>query len=278
MIIIILWQKQILNLIIKTKKRNIILLVKLNNEEKLEKKIKIEKFYLVHKKKNISLEWIKTNIKSEKDKNNSDDNLIFINLAYKSYGNIEIKFNKTIRNIITINIILLSTRIINYANLIIYTVYFDDGTEKYCSSKQNLTFIDIQTQMKCTSNTKIACTTWKLTSNPTIISLDDSKDTFGDTSIINTKVNPQSSTLGNINIKLNEVIWTDVYKDILSSQNGQNTEHVDINNIYIDDQFLTFSDDIKLSTTPTKMKCTIEESISYDMTISLRGAPIIKIN
>ena len=41
---------------------------------------------------------------------------------------------------------------------------------------------------------------------------------------------------------------------------------------------LTFSDDIKLSTTPIKMKCTIEESISYDMTVTLRGAPIIKIN
>jgi hypothetical protein len=26
------------------------------------------------------------------------------------------------------------------------------------------------------------------------------------------------------------------------------------------------------------MKCTIEESISYDMTVTLRGAPIIKIN
>lgn len=69
-----------------------------------------------------------------------------------------------------------------------------------------------------------------------------------------------------------------MYIKIYYSQNGQNTEHVDINNIYIDDQFLTFSDDIKLSTTPTKMKCTIEESISYDMTVTLRGAPIIKIN
>ena len=195
-----------------------------------------------------------------------------------TYGNTEIKLNKIIGNEITINIIVSQTTIINYANPVIHNLYLDDGTELYCVSQQSLTFTDNQAQMKCTSSTEISCTTCKLTGNPTIISLGDSEDTFGDTSISDDEVSPQSSTLGNINIKLNEVIGTDVYIDISSTKNGQNTQHVDINNIYIDGQLLICSEDIKFSTTPTKMKCTIEEPIPYDKPVTLTGTPSIKID
>lgn len=207
-----------------------------------------------------------------------DTESINIKPISSTYGNTQIKLNKIIGNEITINIIVSSTTIINYANPVVHNLYLEDGTELYCSSQQSLTFTDNQAQMKCTSNTAISCTKCKLSGNPTIISLGDSDDTFGDASISEVEVSPQSSTLGNINIKLSEVIGTDVYIDISSSQNGQNIEHVDINNIYIDGHLLTCSDDIKFSTTPTKMKCTIEEPIPYDKPVTLTGTPSIKID
>ena len=52
---------------------------------------------------------------------------------------------------------------------------------------------------------------------------------------------------------------------------------MDINNLYIDGQPLTCSDNFQFSITPTKIKCTIQEPLPYNKPVELTGTPSIKI-
>ena len=206
-----------------------------------------------------------------------DTGTLNVNPSSPTYGNTKIEITNIIGTEIKIDLTVSSETEIDNANPVIHDLYLGD-TELYCVATQTLTFINNKATMTCTSSTEITCTTCQLSGNPTIISLGDSDDTFGDASIENKSVEPTSSTLGNINIKLDEVIGTDVYITLTSSNNGQDTTQVDVNNLYIDGQPLTCSDNIKFSTTPTRMKCTIEEPISYDKPVEITGTPSIKIH
>lgn len=153
-----------------------------------------------------------------------------------------------------------------------------DGKELYCVASDAISFTNKKATMTCTSSTEIQCTQCKLSGNPTIISSDGYDDTFGNAIVNEEKeITPTDSTLGKINIKLDEVIGTDVYIDISSTNNGKDTNKVDINNLYINGQSLTCTDNFKFSTTPTKIKCSIDEPIPYDQPIELTGTPSIKI-
>ena len=195
-----------------------------------------------------------------------------------NYGDTTIELVTIIGTEIKINLIVSSDTIINTANPVIHNLYIGD-TELYCVATQSLTFTSNKATMTCTSSTAITCTSCKLTGSPTIVSLGDSADTFGKATITPEKtVTPTTSSLGNINIKLNEVIGTDVYIDISSTNNGHETTQVDINNLYVDGQQLTCSDNITFSTTPTRMKCTIQEPIPYDKPVVITGTPSINIH
>ena len=200
-----------------------------------------------------------------------------INPSPPKYGDISIEIINIIGTEIKLELIVSSFTIINTANPVIHGLYLGD-TELYCVATQILTFSGNKATMTCTSYTTITCTSCRLTGTPTIVSFGDSQDTFGKATIIPEKtVTPRPSTLGNIDIKLDEVINTDVYINICSSNNGRDTTKVDINNLYIDGQPLTCTDNIKFSTSPTRIKCTIRDPITLDKTVQLTGTPSIKI-
>ena len=194
-----------------------------------------------------------------------------------TYGTTSIELIAIIGNEITIDITVSSGTSITGANPVVYDLYLGEN-KLYCVASQTLSFTNNKAQMKCTSSNPITCTSCQLSGTPTIVSLGDSEDTFGDTSVTQKTVEPTSSTLGNINIQLDEVIGTDVYINISSENNGQKTEKVDISNIYIDGQAVTCSDNIKFSTAPTRMKCSIKEPIQYDKPVQLTGTPSIQID
>ena len=193
-----------------------------------------------------------------------------------SYGSTKIELVTIIGTEIKIDLSVSTDTSINSANPEIHGLFLGD-TELYCVATQTLTFTSNKATMTCYSSTEITCTSCQLSGNPIITSRGDSEDTFGDASIEQKTVQPTSSSLGDINIKLDEVIGKDVYIDITSTNNGRDTNHVDINNLYVDGQPLTCSGDIKFSTTSTKMKCTIEEPIPYDKPVVLTGTPSINI-
>ena len=200
-----------------------------------------------------------------------------LNPSASDCGNSHIELKNIIGTEITIEITVTTNPTNGYSKPIIHNLNLD-GNELYCVATESITFTDNKAQMTCTSPNEIHCTQCQLSGNPTIISSGDSDDTFGDVTVDEEKkVQPTGSTLGNINIRLNEVIGTDVYIDVSSTKNGQNTNKVDINNLYIDGQSLTCSDNIQFSTTPTRVKCTIEEPISYDKPVELTGTPSIRI-
>ena len=132
--------------------------------------------------------------------------------------------------------------------------------------------------MSCTSPTAITCTDCQLTGTPTIVSLEDEEATFGSASIETKTVQATTSTLGNISIKLKEVIGNVVYIGVASTHNAQSSHQVDISNLYIDGQQLTCSDNFQFSTEETKVKCTVKEAIPYNKEVTLTGTPSIKIN
>ena len=205
-----------------------------------------------------------------------DTSTINVKPSSSTYDSTSIELVEIIGNEITIDITVSTTTIINTGNPVVHNLYLGE-TELYCVASQTLTFTNNKAQMKCTSSTEISCSPCHLTGNPTIVSLGDSDDTFGETSIHEKSVNPTTSTLGDINIKLNEVVGTDVYISVSSVNNGRNKQQVDINNLYIDGQPLTCSDNFQFSTTPTKIKCTIQEPLPYNKPVELTGTPSIKI-
>ena len=206
-----------------------------------------------------------------------DTGTVNIKPTSPSYGSTKIELVTIIGTEIKIDLEVSTDTIINNASPEIHGLILG-STELYCVATQTLTFKSNKATMTCYSSTEITCTSCQLSGNPIIISTGDSEDTFGDASIQEKTVQPTSSSLGNIDIKLDEIIGTDVYIDITSTNNGRDTNHVDINNLYIDGQPLTCSGDIKFSTTSTKMKCTIEEPIPYDKPVELTGTPSINID
>ena len=194
-----------------------------------------------------------------------------------SFGNTNIKLNSIIGTQVNINIQVSQTNIYNYASPVIHNLYLG-SSELYCASSQALTFVDGVAQMSCTSPTAITCTDCQLTGTPSIVSLEGEEATFGDAIIEEKTVQATTSTLGNISIKLKEVIGNVVYIGVSSARNGRSSQLVDISNLYIDGQPLTCSDTFQFSTEETKVKCTVKEAIPYNKEVTLSGTPSIKIN
>lgn len=191
------------------------------------------------------------------------------------YGDTKITLNKIIGTEIKIDI-LVSTTIINSANLIIYNLYLGEN-ELSCIASQEIKFTDNKAQMSCISSKKIECIDCQLSGTPTIVSFGDSDDSFGQTTLEPKIVVPISSSLGEIYIQLQEVIGSYVYIGVSSTKNGESVEKIEINNLYIDGQLLNCSDNIKLSINSTRMKCTVKEPIPYNKNVKITGTPSLRI-
>ena len=193
-----------------------------------------------------------------------------------TFGNTVIKLVSVIGAQVNINILVSSTTIISKANPIIHNLYLG-SSELYCVSTQILSFTNNMAQMSCTSSTAITCKDCQLTGTPTIISSEGQEATFGDTTIETKVVKASDSTLGYIYINLKEVIGNIVYLGISSTNNGKDYNEIDISNLYVGDQPLTCSDNIKFSTIESRVKCTVKETIPYNKAVTLTGTPSIKI-
>ena len=192
------------------------------------------------------------------------------------YGDTTITLNKIIGTQINIDISVSSTTIINVANPVVENLYIGDN-KLYCVATQAIYFTNNQGQMTCTSSSPITCTDCQLTGTPTIISLGDSDDSFGQTTLVANQVAPTTSTLGDISIHLQEVIGNYVYIGVSSARNGISYQQVDINNLYIDGQLLNCSGNIQFSTTATRIQCSVREPIAYNKNVQITGTPSIKI-
>ena len=194
-----------------------------------------------------------------------------------SFGDTQIKLTSIVGTQVNINIQVSQTNVYNYASPVIHNLYLG-SSELYCVSSQALHFVDNIAQMSCTSPTAITCTNCQLTGTPTIVSLEDQEATFGSALIETKTVQATTSTLGNISIKLKEVIGNVVYIGVASTHNAKSSQQVDISNLYIDGQQLNCSDNFQFSTEETKVKCTVKEAIPYNKEVTLTGTPSIKIN
>ena len=207
-----------------------------------------------------------------------DSNSVTIKPAAPTFDNVQIKLTSIIGTQININIIVSSTAIISSIAPTIYNLKLN-GSELYCSSSQYIYFTNNIAQMSCTSSSEITCGfNCELSGNPTIVSYGSEEATFGQAKINKQIVQAISSTLGNISIKLKEIIGNVVYLGVSSTNEGRNTQEVAISNLYVDGQQLTCIDTIKFSTTETRVKCTVKEAIPYNKTVTLTGTPSIRIN
>ena len=202
----------------------------------------------------------------------------YVKPVASDFGNTQIKLTSIIGTQVNINIQVSSTTIYNYANPIIHGLYLG-STELYCVSTQNLYFTNNIAQMSCSSSTPITCTSdCQLSGTPTIVTPEGSSATFGDTTVETIVVQKTTSTLGNISVKLTQVVGKIVYISVTSTNNGSSKQKVDINNLYVDGQHLTCSEEILFSTSGTEMQCTVAEPIPYNKEVSLTGTPSININ
>ena len=205
-----------------------------------------------------------------------DTDGLIIKPTSPTYGNTKITLNKIIGTEIKIDISVSSTTIINVANPVIHNLYLG-GNELICIASQSIQFTDNKGQMSCTSSQPITCTYCQLTGTPTIVSLGDSEESFGQATLETVTVAPTASTLGAISITLQEVIGNYVYIGVSSANDGTSSQQVDINNLYVDGQLLTCSSNIKFSTSITKVQCTVKEPIAYNKNVVITGTPSIKI-
>ena len=195
-----------------------------------------------------------------------------------SFGNTQIKLTSIVGTQVNINIMVSSTTYYSSVSPVIYGLSLG-SSQLYCVSSQTLTFYNNMTQMSCTSSSEITCgSNCQLSGTPTIVSSGSQEATFGTTVIENTVVQATSSTLGNISIKLKEVTGNIVYLGVTSTQEGTSYQETEISNLYVDGQLLTCIENIKFSTTETKVKCTVKEAIPYNKVVSLTGTPSIRID
>ena len=192
------------------------------------------------------------------------------------YGDTEIKLTSIVGTQVNINIMVSSTTVISNVSPIIHGLYLG-SSELYCASTQALAFTNNMAQMSCTSPSSITCTDCQLSGTPTIVTSERETATFGTTTLKQSIVQKTSSTLGDVSIKLKQVIGNEVYIGVYTTNSAKSSQKVDINNLYVDGQRLFCSDDILFTSGETQMKCHVEESIPYNKEVILTGTPSIKI-